>query len=372
MVNGKTCVLVTGAAGYIGKALCAELIQSDRFYVIGIDKFKDRSVSVFEELSDSEYGQNFEWFLENLAKPSKSLSRMLIPFQNKVEVVIHLAARKSAEGAEYDPISTYLDNVSSFINVLEWCDSQAYVPIVLLASSMAVYGEGELFAADDKPNPKGVYAETKVVCENILKSWHKRVSEYRKTFAVSLRLANVIGVYGFRTVGSIRSGEDILAGKNLLPKILHNYQLGGLKQFGIFPAPETSEQVGQTKTCVREYVHISDVVSAFLAIIDTYCKKIQLEEYLDTYDVVNVGSGCSYTTRAICNLVNQSLVAMDLKPIDFQIMSEPRKGDCAKSAMLVDSAENEKYGWEAKHDLVEAVDSQVRYSLGVKLVNSRK
>lgn len=372
MVNGKTCVLVTGAAGYIGKALCAELIQSDRFYVIGIDKFKDSSVSVFEELSDSEYGQNFDWFLVNLANPTRPLGEVLISFQNKVEVVVHLAARKNAEAAEYDPISTYTDNVNSLINVLGWCDLQVCAPAVLFASSMAVYGEGELFSVDDKPDPKGVYGESKEICENILRAWQKGRQHSQKTFAISLRLANVIGVYGFRTVGSIRSGEDILRGKNLLPKILHNYQLDGIKQFGIFPAPETSERVGQTKTCVREYVHISDVVSAFLAIIDTYCKKLKPEEHPNTYDAMNVGSGCSYTTRAICNLVNQSLVAMDLKPIDFQIVSKPRKGDCAKSAMLIDSSENEKYGWEAKHDIVEAVDSQVRYSLGVKLVNRRK
>lgn len=369
MVNGKVCVLVTGAGGYIGKALCAALIQSDKFYVIGVDNLSCHDEGALTELSDSEYGQNFLWVLEDLANPKRPLLEILMPFRNKVDVVVHLAARKTVEGAEYNPIRTYSDNVGTLITVLQWCDTQDLVPAVLFASTMAVYGEGEVHSVEDEVNPVNVYGKTKKICEDILRDWNKK-EDSNKTLTVSLRLANVIGVYGYGTVGSIQSGECILTGRSILPSILGQYLLYDIKQFTLFRSPKAKQ--GMDTTCTREYVHISDVVSAFLAIISTHQNRKEEEEEVNACEVFNVGSGVSYTTRALCNLVNSSIQELGLSPIEFRVSPNSRKGDCAESSMLVDSSENEKYGWKAEHTIADAVDSQVRYSLGIKTVNRKK
>ena len=154
-------ILVTGGAGFIGSHLCEKLIDLG-FNVICVDNFDDFYNPILKEnnISGIIDNKNFKIYRVDICDLNM-LSEIFS--ENRIELVIHLAARAGVRPSIKDPLLYEKVNVAGTMNVLECC-RKYNSPKLIFASSSSVYGGNKKvpFSEDDRVDyPVSPYAATK-------------------------------------------------------------------------------------------------------------------------------------------------------------------------------------------------------------------
>lgn len=165
-------ILITGMAGFIGSNLAKALIKKG-FNVSGIDNFDsfyDPQIKrkVIEKLKG--FGQ-FKLY-EGDIRDRELLDRIFA--EQKIDLVIHLAARAGVRPSIEQPELYYDVNVTATLNLLE-AMRQANIKNMLFASSSSVYGNNKktpFSELDPVDNPISPYAATKKSGELLCYTYH--------------------------------------------------------------------------------------------------------------------------------------------------------------------------------------------------------
>lgn len=157
MIAGKTAILITGGAGFIGTNLC-EYFLSKGYFVICFDNF---STGFRHNITDFLNNENFkliEGDIRNLEECKEAVT--------DVDYVMHQAALGSVPRSIKDPVTSNDVNVSGFLNMLI-AAKEANVKRFIYAASSSTYGDSEsLPKVEDKiGKPLSPYAITKYVNE---------------------------------------------------------------------------------------------------------------------------------------------------------------------------------------------------------------
>lgn len=188
MSSAARSALVTGAAGFIGSHLCAELVaQGHR--VVGVDCFTDYySVEIKRQnASELEQLDGFELVEANLNDCD------LAPLLDAADVVFHLAGQPGVRASWGSEFRHYLDdNIQVTQRLLEACRSTP-VGRVIFASSSSVYGDAERYptSEDDKPSPISPYGVSKLAAEQLCML-------YARSFGIPATALRYFTVYGPR------------------------------------------------------------------------------------------------------------------------------------------------------------------------------
>lgn len=154
-------ILITGAAGFIGSHV-SEFFVAQGHFVIGIDNFDNFYPKRFKQLNIKGL-MNSPQFQFHEADICDLNSLKTIFSSNKIEVVIHLAA-KAGVRPSIDAIADYYDvNLNGTISLLE-AMKYSNVKKMLFASSSSVYGHNPkvpFSESDSVDNPISPYASTK-------------------------------------------------------------------------------------------------------------------------------------------------------------------------------------------------------------------
>lgn len=212
-LDGKT-VLVTGAAGFIGSNLVMRLFHDFRnIKVIGIDSITDYyDVNIkYERLKEIE-SLNRDWTFVRASIADKDVVERIFS-ENKISVVVNLAAQAGVRYSITNPDAYVQSNLIGFYNILEACRHHE-VEHLVYASSSSVYGSNKKvpYSTDDKvDNPVSLYAATK-------KSNELMAHAYSKLYNIpstGLRFFTVYGPAGrpdmayFGFTGKLVKGETI-------------------------------------------------------------------------------------------------------------------------------------------------------------------
>lgn len=154
-------ILITGAAGFIGSHTCESLIKNGNS-IIGVDNFDSFYSYRLKELNLEQLNQNSNFrFYKADIRDDKALNQIFST--NRVDVVIHLAA-KAGVRPSIESISEYYDvNINGTISLLESMRKNGIKKMVF-ASSSSIYGNNQKvpFSEDDRvDNPISPYASTK-------------------------------------------------------------------------------------------------------------------------------------------------------------------------------------------------------------------
>jgi UDP-glucose 4-epimerase len=311
-------ILVTGGAGYIGGTVAGLLAQKGHQAVVydnlshGRRDLLPPGVGFVKgELSDRQT-------LENLFIDAKNQN---LPFDG----VLHFAALIEAGESMLHPEIFFRNNTASTLSLLE--AMLAHGPRRLVFSSTAaVYGEPEVVPIQENARllPTNAYGESKLLVEHML-GWLNRIHGLRYA---SLRYFNVAGAP--EGPGGITRGEAHQPESHLIPLVL-DVALGRRQSIKIFgddyPTPDG--------TCIRDYIHVSDLADAHLLALDA----------LNTHDrlIFNLGNGKGFSVREVI----ESARRVTGHPIPAEICPR-RAGD---PAFLIASSEKaiRELGWKPNY-----------------------
>ena len=318
-------VLVIGGAGYIGSHVTREFL--DRGHLVTV--FDNFSSGLKENLFP-EARFIFGDILDYPALLSACCGTTETAAQKAAfDAVVHLAAFKAAGESMIKPEKYSLNNISGTINILN-AMSEAGIKNLVFSSSAAVYGEPEYLPIDEQHPavPENFYGFTKLEIERLMQ-WYDKLKGIRYA---SLRYFNAAG---YDPEGRVSGLEQNPA--NLIPVIMET-ALGLRKELPVF-GDDYNTRDG---TCVRDYVHVTDLAAAHSAALDYIIKNGQSF-------TVNLGSETGSTVLEILEAARR----ITGRPIQ-SIKTGRRAGD---SETLVASAKlaREILGWKPEHSGVESL-----------------
>ncbi|EID13774.1 UDP-glucose 4-epimerase GalE [Mycolicibacterium phlei] len=317
--------LVTGGAGYIGSHVVRALADAGMPVVIiddlstGLERFVPGSVPL----------------VRGTLLDAGLVARTLA--EHDVTGVIHVAGFKYAGVSVQRPLHTYEQNISAMVTLLKAMDD-AGVDKLVFSSSAATYGtpDVDLVTEQTPTAPESPYGVSKLVGEWMIRD-AARASGLRHT---SLRYFNVVG-----------SGSDELfdvSPHNLFPVVFDMLVRGDTPRINgdDYPTPDG--------TCVRDYIHVSDLALAHVAA----ARRLDAGEPLEP--VYNLGSGSGTSVREIMTTIRE-VTGYDFEPV----VGPRRPGDPARIVASGELAARD-LGWEMRHSLTDMVRSawQARQKAG--------
>ncbi|GIP44981.1 UDP-glucose 4-epimerase GalE [Paenibacillus sp. J45TS6] len=309
-------ILVTGGAGYIGSHTVAALLERGEEVVVVDNLQTGHREAVLG-------GAFYEGDLRDKAFLDQVFA------ENKIEAVIHFAANSLVGESMQNPAKYYDNNVFGTLTLLEAMNN-AGVSKIVFSSTAATYGEPEKVPIEetDRTEPTNVYGETKLMMERMM-SWFDKVLGIKY---VSLRYFNAAGAHKDGKIG-----EDHQPESHLIPLVLQT-ALGQRKQIAIFGDDYATED----GTCIRDYIHVSDLADAHLRAVD-YLRKGEES------NVFNLGNGTGFSVKQVIE------TAKKVTGLEIPVVMEPRRaGD---PAVLVASSAKARsvLGWEPKYTNLEDV-----------------
>jgi len=170
--QNKSCILVTGGAGFIGSHLCKYLLKSGH-KIVCVDNFNNFYDPLIKEknISDLMERKDFRLFRADIRDKAgmEDIFREARP-----ELVIHLAAMAGVRPSIADPFLYYDVNVKGTLTLLETMRHSG-VARMIFASSSSVYGNNSKIPfseSDPVDNPISPYAASKRACELLCSTYH--------------------------------------------------------------------------------------------------------------------------------------------------------------------------------------------------------
>ncbi|ROQ20049.1 UDP-glucuronate 4-epimerase [Marinimicrobium koreense] len=203
-----TDVLVTGSAGFIGSALCLELIRLG-YSVVGIDNHNDYYDPQLKEARLARHNDHMSY--EHIRMDLSERSKMAEVFSGyKPRVVVNLAAQAGVRYSIDNPLAFIDSNVVGFANVLEGCRHNG-VEHLVYASSSSVYGANESMPfsiRDSVDHPLSLYAASKKSNELMAHAY----SHLYNLPTTGLRFFTVYGPWGRPDMALFKFADAIVKG----------------------------------------------------------------------------------------------------------------------------------------------------------------
>ena len=267
--------LVTGAAGFIGNAVCKRLLD-DGHGVLGIDNLSPYYAVALKRkrLARLHAYPQFEFQQVELSEPDALLS---VPGAKSFDRVIHLAAQAGVRHSMKEPFPFVSSNVVGHLAVLEFCRRMPQQPLLIYASSSSVYGQGATspFREDGaKGAPASLYAVTKETDELMSQAYALLYGLPQ----IGLRFFTVYGPWGRPDMAYWLFTRQALLGEPLQ----------------LFNHGEMS----------RDFSYIDDVVNNLIRVATG---KPQLPAEVAPHAIFNIGSGKSLPLRALVDAVGAAV-----------------------------------------------------------------
>lgn len=265
-------ILVTGGAGFIGSHTVVELVENGYEPVI-VDDFRNSEKIILEGMEQI-VNRKLKVYQIDLTD-YKSLKGVFE--RHQFSGIIHFAAYKAVGESVEKPIMYYRNNLNALLNAAELA-LEFDVHNLIFSSSCTLYEVPKDCAAVNENtqlcNPDSPYASTKKMGERILNDIVRSDSRFK---VLSLRYFNPIGAHESGLIGELPQGRP----NNLLPFITQT-AMGKLEELIVFGDDYNTKD----GTCIRDYVHVSDIAEAHIAGFEWLA-----DQKGGTEEVVNLGTG---------------------------------------------------------------------------------
>lgn len=311
-------ILVTGGAGYIGSHAVRALCDAD-YEVVVLDNLSNGNVEAVDKRCS---------FVHMDLGNAKDL--LVLMKDEKFDAVMHFAGSIEAGLSMKYPDQFLENNVVNGGNLLEamrlsGCNN------IIFSSTAAVYGNPVTVPIDEDAikEPVNFYGTTKLIFEGLLAKY----DDFWGIKSICLRYFNAAGADASGEIGEMHDPET-----HLIPLILKAVETGKkLKVFGTDYGTEDG-------TCVRDYIHVTDLVDAHLLALEYLLKK-------GSSDVFNLGNGNGFTVKQVIGAASKVIG----KAVPHE--EAPRR-DGDPEVLVADSTKAKKtLGWKPKFTKIDEIIS---------------
>ncbi|MEG6567527.1 UDP-glucose 4-epimerase GalE [Thermoanaerobacterium saccharolyticum] len=309
-------ILVCGGAGYIGSHTAYELFKRGEDVIVVDNLITGHKKAVM----------GGKLYVGDI-RDSKFMDKVFE--ENDIEAVIDFAAFSLVGESVGKPLDYYENNVYGTMCLLKKMVEYGVKKIVF-SSTAATYGEPERvpIKEDDKTFPTNPYGETKLAVEKMLK-WCDNAYGIKH---VVLRYFNVAGADESGVIGEDHNPET-----HLIPLILQ-VPLGKREFIEIYGDDYDTKD----GTCVRDYIHVTDLADAHILALNKLRKDSSSAIY-------NLGNGEGFTVNEVVETARK----VTGHSIPAKVVAR-RPGDPAKLVASSDKIMSE-LGWNPKHNTLEEI-----------------
>lgn len=319
MSTHRPTILVTGGAGYIGSH-AALALEAAGYSVVILDSLEYGHEALVRQhlTADLVVGSTTD----------RSLLDQIFSTYD-ISAVMHFAAYIAVGESVQAPAKYYHNNVVGTLTLLE-AMLAADVKRFVFSSTCAIYGPPKtLPIPEDHPkHPISPYAASKWMVEQILQDFDQAYG----LKSVAFRYFNAAGADP-----QGRLGEDHQPETHLIPLVLMT-ALGLRPQISIFGTDYDTPD----GTCIRDYIHVSDLASAHVSGIDYLLQGGDSQFF-------NLGNGSGFSVREVIE------VARRVTARAIPVVECPRRaGD---PPVLVGSSEKAQrcLGWQPEHSNLDSI-----------------
>ena len=310
-------ILVTGGAGYIGSHTVKEL-NKEGFNVIVYDNLSSGHKEAVLEPAKLTIGDLLDE--EKLDQVFK---------EHEIDAVIHFAASIEAGESVKRPEKFFRNNVVCSLNLLK-AMTKNNVKNLVFSSSAAVYGEPKKVPIEENHElgPVNCYGSTKMISEEMFR--HFDIAHDLKH--VSLRYFNAAGADPDGELGPVHKNKTHLITRIVMTA---NKEFPYLEVFG-------TDYDTNDGTCVRDYIHVTDLACAHILALDYLQNKKKSESF-------NLGNEKG---NSVLEVIEKAKEIIDS---DFEVRHTKRRpGDPAK---LVASSRKARtiLGWKPKYSSLDTI-----------------
>lgn len=316
-MTARPTIVVTGGAGYIGSHVLLALRDSG-WPVVAVDNLVTGVACLVPA----------DVMLVKADCGDAERMRALLA-EHAAGAVMHFAASTVVPESVADPMKYYLNNAVNTARLIEACIG-AGVGKFIYSSTAAVYGEAEatFVSEEEPPRPVSPYGKSKLMGEEMLAD----AAQAHPFRFVALRYFNVAGA---DPAG--RSGQAT-------PHATHLVKVACQAAAGVRPFMEIygSDYDTPDGTCVRDYIHVSDLADAHIAALD------HLMSGADS-TVVNCGYGRGYSVLEVIDAVRRA------SGVDFDACRVSRRPGDVAQLVCASRLMRERFGWRPKHDRLDTI-----------------
>jgi UDP-glucose 4-epimerase len=347
-------ILVTGGAGYIGSHAAARLVRDGHSVVIVDNLFRGHAGAV-EAVGRAAGGVKPTFcgagaigqpcdgrllFYRADITDRFELTRVMV--KHRIEAVMHFAALAYVGESVSMPAEYWRVNAGGVVALLQAAET-AGVSRLVFSSTTATYGDPAPSEVPIKETlvqrPVNPYGASKLACERAIRDFAGAMSAAGRPFAAALlRYFNVAGCDGTGELGEHHEPET-----HLIPIVLQCLQgvrpelSNTVTVFGSdYPTPDG--------TCVRDYVHVDDLVDAHVKVLGSL-----MDGEVRAY---NVGTGTGLSVRQVID------AAEKVTGKKVSVKTGPRRAGDPATLYADASLIKKELGWTAKHtDVTSMIES---------------
>jgi len=251
-------IAITGATGLLGSHLANSYVEAGHQVFALIKDEHSKSILsplVIRVFGDISRKTDIEYFIQ----------------KSNPNYFVHLAAQTQAYDSLRYPYQTFYNNIVGTLNVLDCLREYKNTESILVASSDKAYGElkGDTYKENHPLNGIYPYDASKSATDLVSNS-------YRETYDMPIAVTRACNIYGAGDYNRQR----------LIPGIVDAFKRG--EEFTI----------RNSGSDLREYIHVDDVVSAYLKIISLTSTSVKSSDF-------NIASGDRFTTIEVFNLISE-------------------------------------------------------------------
>lgn len=315
-------VLVTGGAGYIGSHMTLGLLDAGAKPLVVDNLSTGVRSAVPSDVPFFEGNCGDDALLDDIMK------------NYDVDAIVHFAANIIVADSSADPLGYYRNNTGNARALID-AAVRHHVPNFIFSSTAAVYGEPSvsIIPEDHPTNPINPYGRSKLMVEWILAD----VAKVHPIHYAALRYFNVAGADPDGRIGqsSVKASHLIkIAVQAALKK------RSGMDIFG-------DDYPTSDGTCVRDYVHVQDLVQAHLAAL-TYLKREKKNL------ICNVGYANGFSVQEVIEVVK------NVSGVDFEVRVQERRAGDPSRLVASNKKALEILQWSPRYDDLETI---VRHAL---------
>ena len=297
IILDKKCVLVTGAAGFIGANLVLKLLETaNKICIVGLDSLNDYyDVSLKEfrlnQIKESAKQHSCsEWsFVKGNIADKELLEQLFEKYH--FDVVVNLAAQAGVRYSITHPDAYIESNMIGFYNILEACRKHP-VEHLVYASSSSVYGTNKKVpysVEDHVDHPVSLYAATK-------KSNELMAHAYSKLYNIPSTGLRFFTVYG-------PAGRPDMAYFGFTNKLIRGEKI----------------QIFNYGNCLRDFTYVDDIVTGVVKVMEHAPEKCVGEDGLPVapYTVYNIGNNHPESLLEFVKILQEELINARVLPEDY-------------------------------------------------------